>query len=90
MRPSSEIRKQLEEKTGVLIGNSTVHRMLPLMGISRKKTLHADEKEPERVQLLRLDFWLKIQVVLTENLIFLDESGRSVGGGSNPTAEPPL
>jgi len=46
--------------------------------------LHPDEKETERVQLLRLDFWLKIQGVLTENLIFLDESGRSVGGGSFP------
>ncbi len=39
MRPSSEIRKKLEEKTGVLIGISTVHRRLPLMGISLKKTI---------------------------------------------------
>ncbi len=33
----AEIRKQLEEKTGVLIGISTVHRMLQMMGIRLKK-----------------------------------------------------
>ncbi len=37
--------------------------------------MHADEKDTERVQSLRVDFWLKIKGVLTENLIFLDESG---------------
>lgn len=37
--------------------------------------MHAAEKETERVQLLRLDFWLKIQAIFPENLIFIDESG---------------
>lgn len=37
--------------------------------------MHASEKETERVQLLRLDFWLKMQGILAEDLIFLDEAG---------------
>lgn len=37
--------------------------------------MYASEKETERVQSLRLDFWLKIQDISPENLIFLDESG---------------
>ena len=35
----AEVRKQLEEKTGVLIGISTVYRMLQVMGISLKKNI---------------------------------------------------
>lgn len=71
----AEIRSQLEQKTGVLIGRSTVDRMLNMMEISVKKTLHASEKETERVQSLRLDFWFKIQAISPENLIFIDECG---------------
>jgi hypothetical protein len=37
--------------------------------------LHASEKETERVQKLRVEFWLKIQAILPENLIFIDEAG---------------
>lgn len=33
----SEIRDQLQKKTGIMIGRSTVDRMLQLMGISLKK-----------------------------------------------------
>ncbi len=35
----AEIRKHLEEKTGVMIGISTVYRMLQMMGISLKKNI---------------------------------------------------
>ncbi|OKH34391.1 transposase [Calothrix sp. HK-06] len=37
--------------------------------------MHASEKETERVQNLRLEFWLKIQAIVPENLIFIDEAG---------------
>jgi transposase len=53
-----EIREQLKEKTEITIGISTVDRMLQKMEISLKKTLHATEKETERVQSLRVKFWL--------------------------------
>lgn len=71
----SEIRSSLEQKTGIMIGISTVDRMLKMMEIRVKKTLHADEKETETVQSLRVQFWLQIQGLAAENLIFIDESG---------------
>lgn len=36
--------------------------------------MHASEKETERVQKLRVEFWLRIQAILPENLIFIDEA----------------
>jgi transposase len=40
--------------------------------------LHATEKETERVQSLRVKFWLQIQGIPVENLIFLDEAYRNL------------
>ena len=37
--------------------------------------MHADEKETERVQSLRVQFWLQLQGIPAENLIFIDEAG---------------
>jgi DDE superfamily endonuclease len=37
--------------------------------------LYASEKETERVQNLRVEFWLKMQAILPENLVFIDEAG---------------
>ncbi len=49
-----ELRYQLEQKTGVLIGRSTVDRMLTKLNLTvKKKTLHPTEKESERVQQQR-------------------------------------
>ena len=40
--------------------------------------MHASEKETERVQSLRLQFWLQIQGIPAEKLIFLDEAGANL------------
>ena len=40
--------------------------------------MHASEKETERVQSLRVQFWLQIQGIPAENLIFLDEAGANL------------
>ncbi|WP_242051428.1 IS630 family transposase [Nostoc sp. FACHB-280] len=75
----AEIRVILAEKTGVIISISTVDRMLQKMEISlKKKTLHASEKETERVQSLRVQFWLQLQGIPAENLIFIDEAGANL------------
>lgn len=37
--------------------------------------MHSDEKETERVQSLRVQFWLQLQGIPAENLIFIDEAG---------------
>ena len=71
-----ELRYQLEQKTGVLIGRSTTDRMLKKLNLTVKKTtLHPTEKESERVQQQRLEFWKLMQNVLAKDLIFIDESG---------------
>lgn len=41
----------------------------------QKKTFHADEKETERVQRKRVEFWHLLQSFLAQNLIFIDEFG---------------
>ena len=42
---------------------------------AQKKTLHPNEKETERVQQLRVDFWQKVRDIPVEDLVFLDEAG---------------
>lgn len=42
---------------------------------AQKKTLHPNEKETERVQKERLEFWQLVRGFLAQDLIFLDESG---------------
>ena len=71
-----ELRHQLALSTGILVGRSTVDRMLRRLNLTvKKKTLHATEKGSERVQQQRLEFWEKVQGISADNLIFLDESG---------------
>ena len=41
----------------------------------KKKTLYAAEKESEKVQEQRVEFWSKIRDIRVENLVFIDESG---------------
>lgn len=71
----NEIRAQLEEKAGVLISRSTVASMLQKLNLTLKKTLHATEKESDRVQEKRGEFWKLIRDVPAQDLVFLDEFG---------------
>ena len=43
-----------------------------------KKTLLATERDTERVQLLRVQYWHEIGEVNLENLVFVDETGSNV------------
>jgi len=71
-----ELRDLLEQKTGVRIGRSTVDRMLSKLDLTvKKKTLHPTEKESDRVQQERAQFWQLVQGILAKNFIFIDESG---------------
>ncbi len=40
--------------------------------------MHAIEKETERVQSLRIEFWLSIQGIPADRLIFIDEAGANI------------
>jgi transposase len=71
-----ELQQLLADRTGVLIGRSTMARMLIKLNLTRKKkALHPTEKGSERVQRLRYDYWQLVQGILAQNLIFIDESG---------------
>ncbi|MBD1922609.1 IS630 family transposase [Microcoleus sp. FACHB-831] len=71
-----ELCLMLEEKTGISISRATMGRMSQRLKLTvKKKTLHPSEKDTERVQKLRQDFWSKIRDVPVEDLIFLDEAG---------------
>ena len=72
----AELRQLLYQKTGVLIGRSTVDRMLGRINITlKKKALHPTEKGTDRVQKLRVEFWETVGGIPAKDLIFLDESG---------------
>jgi transposase len=71
----AELREKLKEATGVLIGRSTVDRMLQKLNLTRKKSLHPSEKESDRVQGERAKYWQRIQGILAKDMIFIDESG---------------
>jgi len=47
-----------QKKTGVAISRATMGRMTQRLKLT-KKTLHPNEKETERVQKLRVEFWEK-------------------------------
>lgn len=50
-------------------------RMTQRLKLTVKKTLHPNEKDTERVQNLRVEFWEKIRSIPAEDLIFVDEAG---------------
>ncbi|MEM6437199.1 MAG: IS630 family transposase [Cyanobacteria bacterium P01_D01_bin.115] len=71
-----ELRAQLAAEIDVWVSRSTIDRALKKLDPDlKKKTFHADEKESERVQLKRVEFWQLIRGILAKDLIFIDESG---------------
>jgi hypothetical protein len=45
----------------------------------KKKTLRSSQAQTERVQKLRTEYWLQVQHIPLENLVFLDETGVLLG-----------
>ena len=88
-----ELAIQLEETIGVRVSRATMGRVMLKLKLTRKKTLHATERETERVQQLRVQYWHEIgeQVCRTEasvpatlrqvkleDLVFVDETGSNL------------
>lgn len=73
-----ELQQLWQEKTEIRISIATVDRMIKRLRITRKKTLHPPEKETDRVQTLRKEYWQKIRDVAEKDLISLDESGSNL------------
>jgi transposase len=70
-----ELCQLLQEKTGVTVSRATMGRMTQRLKLTVKKTLHPTEKDTERVQNLRVEFWQQIRSLRVEDLIFVDEAG---------------
>ncbi len=71
-----ELSVRLTETTGVKASLATICRVLQRLELTRKKkTLHADEAQSERVQNLRSQYWTTIGEVRLKDLVFIDETG---------------
>lgn len=70
-----ELCDLLAEKIQVRVSRAPMGRITQKLNYSVKKTLYAAEKESEKVQSQRVEFWSKIRGIRVEDLIFLDESG---------------
>jgi transposase len=75
-----ELCQALQAREGVRVSKSTLCRVMKQLELTRKKkSLHPTDKESERVQVLRHDYWDEVRDVAVKNLIFLDESGVNLG-----------
>ncbi|MDZ4877539.1 MAG: IS630 family transposase ISMae26 [Chroococcidiopsis cubana SAG 39.79] len=71
-----QLSVRLAEKTGIKVSIPTICRLLQRLELTRKKkTLHADEAQSERVQKLRREYWTTIGEVCLKDLVFIDETG---------------
>ena len=74
-----ELVIQLEETIGVKVSRATMGRVVLKLKLTRKKKLsRATERETERVQQLRVQYWHEISQVKLENLVFVDETGSNL------------
>ena len=71
-----QLSLRLTEKIGIKVSIPTICRLLQRLELTRKKkTLHADEAQTERVQKLRREYWTTIGEVCLKDLVFIDETG---------------
>lgn len=71
-----QLSERLMEKTGIKVSIPTICRLLQKLELTRKKkTLHANEAESERVQKLRSQYWTTIGEICLKDLVFIDETG---------------
>jgi transposase len=54
----AELSELFRKRTGIALSVATVGRIAERLRMTRKKTLHPPEKETERVQKLRQEYWV--------------------------------
>jgi arginine repressor len=74
-----KIQQRLEQQENIKVSLSTICRVLQNLNLSRKKTLHASERNTDRVQELRFEYRQKVKTILAEELVFVDEAGSHLG-----------
>jgi len=71
-----ELCDRLEQRVGVRISRATMGRIVQKLKLTRKKKLCSFcERETERVQRLRVEYWHEIGGVNLADLVFADETG---------------
>lgn len=73
-----ELTERLEQRLGFKVSYNRLHYYLQRLKLTRKKTLHADQAETNRVQNLRGEYWQKVREINPKNLVFIDEMGISL------------
>ncbi|MFH7031039.1 MAG: IS630 family transposase [Heteroscytonema crispum UTEX LB 1556] len=68
-------RHRYEERTGIRVSITTMHRAVEKLGLRVKKSLYASEQDTPRVQELRHDYRRSLDRIDVRNLIFVDEAG---------------
>lgn len=75
-----ELCQALNDQAGVRISQPTMCRVMKQLKLTRKKkSLHPSQKQTERVQGLRRDYWDEVREVPVQDLVFIDESGVNLG-----------
>ena len=76
----AELCQTLNDQVQLKVSQATMCRVMKTLGLTRKKkSLYPSQKETDRVQNLRREYWDKVRDVPVENLIFIDESGVNLG-----------
>ena len=70
-----ELCARLEQHSGVSVSRATMGSIVQKLKLTRKKTLHATERETENLQQLRVQYWHEMGAVKLENLVFVGETG---------------
>jgi transposase len=71
-----ELAELLEQKSGLKVSPSTICRQLQKLDLTlKKKTLHHQKQESEEIQEEKKNYKLLFMALITENLVFLDETG---------------
>ena len=74
-----EIQSRLEGQEKIKVSLATICRVFKSLNLTRKKTLHASERETERVQKLRVEYRETVRNIPAEEMIFVDEAGSNLG-----------
>lgn len=75
-----ELGAELYQRFQVTVSTSTLCRVMQRLNFTRKKkALHPSEKESERVQRLRKEYWDEVRDIRVADLVFIDESGINLG-----------
>lgn len=75
-----ELCLELNQRFEVEVSEPTMCRVMQRLNLTRKKkALHPSEKQSERVQALRADYWEALRQVRVQDLVFIDESGIHLG-----------